>query len=88
VDVVGKECLGLGYVVGRCLEVVDSMVVVEVERVVAVDKCLVVGVDSWVVFVGWSWRFGLVRLVVVGCFSRKSSDVDAILDCRLGHVGH
>jgi len=59
VDVVGKECLGFGYVVGRCLEVVDSMVVVEVERVVAVDKCLVVGVDSWVVFVVVvGWRFG------------------------------
>ena len=57
--VVGKEYLGLDYVVGRCLEVVGSKVVVEVERVVAVDKCLVVGVGSWVVFVVVGWRFGL-----------------------------
>ena len=60
VGVVGKECLGQGHVVGKCLEVVGSEVVVEVERVVAVDKCLIVGVGSWVglvVFVGW--RFGL-----------------------------
>ena len=69
--VVGKEYLELGYLVGRCLEVVDGTVVVELERVVAVDKCLVVGVGNWVVFVVFvGWRFGLVYFVVVGCFSR------------------
>ena len=66
VGVVGKEYLGLGYVVGRCLDVVGSKVVVEVERVLRlisvwllgliVGLCLLVGVGG----LGWCGLWWLV----------------------------